>query len=479
MPEWCINVREVQSGKNSSNSREVSPVISRREVTLFSTLAEKLQGVFRKLKGKGKLGEKDVDLALREIRLALLEADVNYKVVRDFVSSIRERALGAKVLKSLTPGQQVVKIVHEDLAGLMGEKQSKLVPAHSGGPQVIMLAGLQGSGKTTTAAKLALHLKKNNHNPLLVAADVYRPAAIKQLEIMGEEVGVAVFSRGKDDPVKIGLWALKKAAREGNDYVILDTAGRLHLDAELMAELGNLKKELNPGEILLVVDAMTGQDAVNVAEAFHQKLGLTGVVLTKLDGDTRGGAALSVKAVTNCPIKFVGVGEKVDAFEPFHPDRMASRILGMGDVLTLIEKAQQVVDEEKSIALEKKIRSQALTLEDFLDQLQQIKQMGPLENLLEMVPGFNRANKQLKNLSLSDKQILKVEAVINSMTREERLRPEIINSSRRRRISQGSGTTVQDVNRLIKQFGQMKKVLKQFSSLEKGKMKSPKGLFPF
>jgi signal recognition particle subunit SRP54 len=446
---------------------------------LFSTLAEKLQGVFRKLKGKGKLGEKDVDLALREIRLALLEADVNYKVVRDFVSSIRERALGAEVLKSITPGQQVVKIVHEDLAGLMGEKQSKLVPVDGGKPQVIMLTGLQGSGKTTTAAKLALHLKKTNHKPLLVAADVYRPAAIKQLEILGEEIGVAVFSRGKDDPVKIGLEALKEAAREGNDYVILDTAGRLHLDAELMAELGNLKKKLDPGEILLVVDAMTGQDAVNVAAAFHQKLGLTGVVLTKLDGDTRGGAALSVKAVTECPIKFVGVGEKVEAFEPFHPDRMASRILGMGDVLTLIEKAQQVVDEEKSMALEKKIRSQALTLEDFLDQLQQIKQMGPLENLLEMVPGFNRANKQLKNLSLSDKQITKVEAVINSMTREERLRPEIINSSRRRRISSGSGTTVQDVNRLIKQFGQMKKVLKQFSSLEKGKTRKPKGLFPF
>jgi signal recognition particle subunit SRP54 len=445
---------------------------------LFSTLAEKLQEVFRKLKGKGKLGEKDVDLALREIRLALLEADVNYKVVRDFVSSIREKALGTEVLQSLTPGQQVVKIVHEDLARLMGEKQSKLAPADTP-PQVVMLVGLQGSGKTTTAAKLALLLKKSGHKPLLVAADVYRPAAIKQLEVLGDEAGVTVFSRGKDDPVKIGLLALKEAAREGNDYVILDTAGRLHIDAELMAELGNLKTRLDPREVLLVVDAMTGQDAVNVAGAFHEKLGLTGVVLTKLDGDTRGGAALSVKAVTDCPIKFVGVGEKIEAFEPFYPDRMASRILGMGDVLSLIEKAQYVVDEEKSRALEKKIRSQALTLEDFLDQLQQIKQMGPLENLLEMIPGFHKANKQLKNLSLGEKQILKVEAVINSMTKEERLRPEIIDSSRRRRISLGSGTTVQDVNRLLKQFEQMKKVLKQFSSLEKGKTRKPRGLFPF
>ncbi|MGI6308763.1 MAG: signal recognition particle protein [Dethiobacteria bacterium] len=445
---------------------------------MFSTLAEKLQEVFRKLKGKGKLGEKDVDLALREIRLALLEADVNYKVVRDFVSSIREKALGTEVLQSLTPGQQVVKIVHEDLARLMGEKQSKLAPADTP-PQVVMLVGLQGSGKTTTAAKLALLLKKSGHKPLLVAADVYRPAAIKQLEVLGDEAGVTVFSRGKDDPVKIGLLALKEAAREGNDYVILDTAGRLHIDAELMAELGNLKTRLDPREVLLVVDAMTGQDAVNVAGAFHEKLGLTGVVLTKLDGDTRGGAALSVKAVTDCPIKFVGVGEKIEAFEPFYPDRMASRILGMGDVLSLIEKAQYVVDEEKSRALEKKIRSQALTLEDFLDQLQQIKQMGPLENLLEMIPGFHKANKQLKNLSLGEKQILKVEAVINSMTKEERLRPEIIDSSRRRRISLGSGTTVQDVNRLLKQFEQMKKVLKQFSSLEKGKTRKPRGLFPF
>ncbi len=446
---------------------------------LFGTLADKLQEVFRKLKSKGKLGEKDVDLALREIRLALLEADVNYKVVKNFVASIRERALGAEILQSLTPGQQVVKIVHEDLVKLMGEKQSKIVPADYP-PQVIMLVGLQGSGKTTTAAKLALLLKKSGHNPLLVAADVYRPAAIKQLEVLGAGIGVEVFSRGKDDPVRIGLLALKEAERAGNDYIILDTAGRLHIDAELMAELGNLKTRLDPGEMLLVVDAMTGQDAVTAAGSFHEKLGLTGVVLTKLDGDTRGGAALSVKAVTGCPIKFVGVGEKIEAFEPFHPDRMASRILGMGDMLSLIEKAQHVVDLEKSRALEKKIRKQALTLEDFSEQLQQIKQMGPLDNLLEMIPGFRQAGKQLKGLALGEKQILKVEALLSSMTPEERQRPEIINGSRKRRISAGSGTSVQDVNRLLKQFEQMKKLLKQANFLEKGKTrKKSKGLFPF
>lgn len=445
---------------------------------LFGNLADKLQEVFRKLKGKGKLSEKDVDLALREIRLALLEADVNYKVVRDFVDTIRERALGAEVLKSLTPGQQVIKIVHEDLIELMGEKQSRLAPADHP-PQAVMLVGLQGSGKTTTAAKLAVFLKKGGYNPLLVACDVYRPAAIEQLEVLGKEAGVAVFSRGKDDPVNIGMLALKEAAREGNDYVLLDTAGRLHIDAELMAELGNLKARLDPLEILLVVDAMTGQDAVNAAGSFHEKLGLTGVILTKLDGDTRGGAALSVKAVTDCPIKFVGVGEKIEAFEPFHPDRMASRILGMGDVLSLIEKAQQVVDVEKSRVLEKKIRDRALTLEDFLEQLQQIKQMGPLEDLLGMVPGFHQAGKQLKGLAVGEKQIVKIEAVLSSMTLEERQRPGIINSSRKRRISAGSGTTVQDVNRLLKQFDQMKKLLKQANFMEKGKTRKPKGFFPF
>lgn len=444
---------------------------------LFSGLSEKLQDTFRKLRGKGKLTEKDVDSALREVRLALLEADVSYKVVKQFATSLKEKALGAEVLKSLTPGQQVVKIVHAELVKLMGETQSKISPVDNP-PGVVMLVGLQGSGKTTSAAKLARLLKKNGHNPLLVAGDIYRPAAIKQLEVLGKEIAVPVFSLGKEDPVIIITQALKEAGKVGNDYVILDTAGRLHINEELMDELIRIKKKTNPLEILLVVDAMTGQDAVNVAQAFHEQLGLTGVILTKLDGDTRGGAALSVRAVTNCPIKYVGTGEKFEAFEPFYPDRMASRILGMGDVLSLIEKAEAVVDEEKRQILEKKLRSQTLTLEDFLEQLGQIKQMGPLEDLLGMIPGLNRAGKQLKSLSLDEKQLVQAEAIIQSMTREERLHPEIINSSRRRRISLGSGTTVQDVNRLLKQFEQMKKMLKQINALEKGKHKR-RGMFPF
>mgnify|MGYP000954773490 CR=1 FL=1 len=444
---------------------------------LFSGLSEKLQDTFRKLRGKGKLTEKDVDSALREVRLALLEADVSYKVVKQFTASLKERSLGAEVLKSLTPGQQVVKIVHAELVKLMGETQSKIASVDNP-PGVVMLVGLQGSGKTTSAAKLARLLKKNGHNPLLAAGDIYRPAAIKQLEVLGKEIAVPVFSLGKEDPTMIIAQALKEAGKEGNDYVILDTAGRLHIDEELMDELINIKKKTNPLEILLVVDAMTGQDAVNVAQAFHEQLGLTGVILTKLDGDTRGGAALSVRAVTNCPIKYVGTGEKFEAFEPFYPDRMASRILGMGDVLSLIEKAEAVVDEEKRQILEKKLRSQTLTLEDFLEQLGQIKQMGPLEDLLGMIPGLNKAGKQFKNLSLDEKQLVQTEAIIQSMTGEERRRPEIINSSRRRRISLGSGTTVQDVNRLLKQFEQMKKMLKQMNALEKGKHKR-RGMFPF
>ncbi len=444
---------------------------------LFSGLSEKLQDTFRKLRGKGKLTEKDVDSALREVRLALLEADVSYKVVKQFTASLKERSLGAEVLKSLTPGQQVVKIVHAELVKLMGETQSKIASVDNP-PGVVMLVGLQGSGKTTSAAKLARLLKKNGHNPLLAAGDIYRPAAIKQLEVLGKEIAVPVFSLGKEDPRIIIAQALKEAGKEGNDYVILDTAGRLHIDEELMDELINIKKKTNPLEILLVVDAMTGQDAVNVAQAFHEQLGLTGVILTKLDGDTRGGAALSVRAVTNCPIKYVGTGEKFEAFEPFYPDRMASRILGMGDVLSLIEKAEAVVDEEKRQILEKKLRSQTLTLEDFLEQLGQIKQMGPLEDLLGMIPGLNKAGKQFKNLSLDEKQLVQTEAIIQSMTGEERRRPEIINSSRRRRISLGSGTTVQDVNRLLKQVEQMKKMLKQMNALEKGKHKR-RGMFPF
>ncbi len=444
---------------------------------IFSSLSEKLQDTFNKLKRKGKLTEKDVSAALREVRLALLEADVNYKVVKNFTSTLTERAVGSEVLKSLTPGQQVIKIVHEELVKLMGESQSKIANPDNP-PQAIMLVGLQGSGKTTTAAKLALHLKKK-HRPVLVAADIYRPAAVDQLHVLGKDVGISVFSMGKDDPVKIIAESFKQAKGEGNDYLIIDTAGRLHIDENLMGELVRLKQTFNPIEILLVVDAMTGQDAVNVAKSFNEQLGLTGVVLTKLDGDTRGGAALSVRSVADCPIKFVGTGEKLDAFEPFYPDRMASRILGMGDMLSLIEKAQGVIDEEKSRELEKKMRSQSLTFEDFLEQLQQVKQMGPLENLIDMIPGLSKAGKGLGNLTLDEKQLGRVEAIINSMTREERQRPDIINSSRRKRIASGSGTSVQDVNRVLKQFDQMKKLMKQVGSLEKGKGKKKKGFFPF
>lgn len=447
---------------------------------MFSGLSEKLQATFQKLKRKGKLNEKDVDSALREVRLALLEADVNYKVVKKFIASLKERAVGAEVLKSLTPGQQVIKIVHEELVKLMGESQSKIASGDAY-PSVIMLAGLQGSGKTTTAAKLAVYLKTKGYKPMLVAADVYRPAAIEQLETLGKKEGVPVFSLGKDDPVKIAQEALKSAVREEHDYVILDTAGRLHINEELMAELEKIKSKVNPKEVLLVVDAMTGQDAVNVAETFHAKLETTGVILTKLDGDTRGGAALSVREVTGSPIKFIGIGEKPDAFEPFHPDRMASRILGMGDVLTLVEKAQTVMDEEKGRELEKKLRSQSFTLEDFLEQLQQVKKMGSLEDLASMVPGFNKiaGKKGLKDLSLDEKQLVNVEAIINSMTRNERQQPEIINSSRRRRIAIGSGTTVQEVNKVLKQFEQMKKIFKQFGGMEKGGAKKKKGFMPF
>lgn len=419
-----------------------------------------------------------METALREVRMALLEADVNYKVAKDFTAAVKERAIGAEVIKSLTPGQQVIKVVHEELVRLMGETQSKIAPP-SPPPQAVMMVGLQGSGKTTSAAKLAVHLRREGHRPLLVAADIYRPAAIHQLEVLGRETEIPVFSMGKEDPLQIARAALKKAAQEQNDYMILDTAGRLHIDEALMSELGRLKEGLNPLEILLVVDAMTGQDAVNVAGTFHQQLGLTGVILTKLDGDTRGGAALSVRNVTGCPIKFSGTGEKIDAFEPFHPDRMASRILGMGDVLSLIEKAQQVVDVEKSRLLEQKLQNQSLTLEDFLDQLQQVRQMGPLDELMGMIPGMNKAVKGMKNMAVDEKELVKAEAIVKSMTRQERLQPEIINSSRRRRIAGGSGTTVQDVNRLLKQFGEMKKMLKQFSSMDKSRLKKTKGLFPF
>lgn len=445
----------------------------------FEGLSERLQAVLGKLRGKGKVTEADVKAAMREVRLALLEADVNFKVVKEFIDRVRERAVGQEVLKSLTPGQQVIKVVNEELTRLMGGEQSKLTFSPSP-PTVIMMVGLQGAGKTTTAGKLALHLKKQNRRPMLVAGDVYRPAAIRQLEVLGQQIDVPVFSLGdKESPVRIAEDGVKRAREEGCDTVLIDTAGRLHVDDAMMEELASIKESVNPREILLVVDAMTGQDAVNVAEQFHNRLGLTGVVLTKLDGDTRGGAALSVRAVTGCPIKFVGTGEKMNALEPFHPDRMASRILGMGDVLTLIEKAQAAVDEERARELERKMRTQQFTFDDFLEQLQQVRNMGPLDEILGMIPGLSQA-KELKNLQVDEKQLSRVEAIIRSMTPQEKQHPEILNASRRRRIARGSGTSIQEVNRLIKQFENMKKMMKQLSTQGKGgKKKWRRGGFPF
>ena len=432
---------------------------------MLSNLAEKLQKALRSLRGKGKLTEKDVDLAMREIRLALLEADVNFKVVKDFVASIRERAVGHEVMQSLTPGQQVVKIVHEELTRLMGQEQSRL--ASGSPPTTIMLVGLQGSGKTTSAIKLAHYLRRHGHRPLLAAADIYRPGAIQQLEILSRSAGIPFYSDANAKPLQICEEAVKESKREGYDYVILDTAGRLHLDEIMMAELQEIRDRIRPQEILLVVDAMTGQDAVNAAAAFHQAIGLSGVILTKLDGDTRGGAALSVRAVTGCPIKFVGVGEKTDALEPFHPERMASRILGMGDVLSLIEKAEASLDRAKAQELEEKLRRQQFTLDDFRDQLQQLRSMGSLESILDMLPGAGRLPREVRQLAVDEKQLVKIEAMINSMTREERQNPSIINNSRRHRIAIGSGTTVQDVNRLLKQFAQMQKLVKQMGAMQK------------
>jgi len=443
----------------------------------FEGLADRLQNTIQKIRGKGKVTEADVKEMMREVRLALLEADVNFKVVKDFVKKVSERAVGQEVMKSLTPGQQVIKVVQEELTALMGGEQSKIAVAKRP-PTVIMMVGLQGAGKTTTTGKLAnLLRKKHNRNPLLVAADIYRPAAIKQLETLGKQLNMPVFSLGDQiSPVEIAKQAIEKAKEEHNDYVLIDTAGRLHIDEALMDELKQVKEIANPDEIFLVVDAMTGQDAVNVAQSFNDLLGLTGVVLTKLDGDTRGGAALSVKAVTDTPIKFVGLGEKMDAIEPFHPERMASRILGMGDVLTLIEKAQSSVDEEKAKELEQKMRSMSFTFEDFLDQLGQVRKMGPLDEILGMLPGANKM-KGLKNIQVDDKQISHVEAIIQSMTKDEKIHPEIINASRKKRIARGSGRTVQEVNRLLKQFEDMKKMMKQMTNMSKGKKKGMK--FPF
>ncbi|EAF9639022.1 signal recognition particle protein [Listeria monocytogenes] len=444
----------------------------------FEGLAGRLQETMNKIRGKGKVNEADVKEMMREVRLALLEADVNFKVVKQFIKTVSERAVGADVMKSLTPGQQVIKIVQEELTSLMGGEESKIGTADRP-PTVIMMVGLQGAGKTTTSGKLAnLLRKKYNRKPLLVAADIYRPAAIKQLETLGKQLDMPVFSLGDQvSPIEIAKQAIAKAKEEHLDYVIIDTAGRLHIDETLMDELKQVKEIATPTEILLVVDSMTGQDAVNVAQSFNEQLEITGVVLTKLDGDTRGGAALSIRSVTGKPIKFIATGEKMEALETFHPDRMASRILGMGDVLSLIEKAQTDVDTEKMKAMEQKMKDNSMTLDDFLEQLQQVKQMGPLDELLKMMPGANKM-KGLDNMNVDDKQLGHIEAIIKSMTKNEKDNPDIINASRRKRIARGSGRPVQEINRLLKQFGEMKKMMKQMTGGGKGKKgKNPFGNF--
>lgn len=435
----------------------------------FDGLSDRLQEVFRKLRGKGKVTEEDVKVAMREVRLALLEADVNYKVVKNFIATVSERAIGQEVLQSVTPGQQVIKIVHDEMTRLMGGTETKLIMSPKP-PTVLMTVGLQGAGKTTTVAKLAKSTIKQGRRPLLVACDIYRPAAIKQLEVLGEQIGVPVYSAGQNNPVDIARESLDYARSNNRDLVIIDTAGRLHINEELMDELKKIKAAVDPQEILLVVDAMTGQDAVNVAESFNADLGLTGVILTKLDGDTRGGAALSVKAVTGCPIKMIGMGEKLDALETFHPERMASRILGMGDILTLVEKAQDNFDQKQAREMERKIRQQEFTLEDFLQQMQQVRSMGPLEDLLAMIPGMSKQMKGLKG-EIDEKELGRLEAIIKSMTTQERRNPSIINGSRKKRIARGSGTKVQEVNRLLKQFEDSKKMMKQFTDMggKKGK----------
>lgn len=444
----------------------------------FEGLAGRLQETMNKIRGKGKVNEADVKEMMREVRLALLEADVNFKVVKQFIKTVSERAVGADVMKSLTPGQQVIKIVQEELTSLMGGEESKIGTADRP-PTVIMMVGLQGAGKTTTSGKLAnLLRKKYNRKPLLVAADIYRPAAIKQLETLGKQLDMPVFSLGDQvSPVEIAKQAIAKAKEEHLDYVIIDTAGRLHIDETLMDELKQVKEIATPTEILLVVDSMTGQDAVNLAQSFNEQLEITGVVLTKLDGDTRGGAALSIRSVTGKPIKFIATGEKMEALETFHPDRMASRILGMGDVLSLIEKAQTDVDTEKMKAMEQKMKDNSMTLDDFLEQLQQVKQMGPLDELLKMMPGANKM-KGLDNMNVDDKQLGHIEAIIKSMTKNEKDNPDIINASRRKRIARGSGRPVQEINRLLKQFAEMKKMMKQMTGGGKGKKgKNPFGNF--
>ena len=446
---------------------------------MFESLGEKLNNAFKKFRNKGKLTEADVKAGMREIKLALLEADVNFKVVRDFIKIVSERAVGAEVLESLLPAQQVVKIVNEELTRLMGGSQAKLTIA-SKPPTVIMMVGLQGAGKTTHAGKLAGMYKKQGKRPLLVAGDIYRPAAIKQLQVVGEKLDIPVFTMGdKVSPVEIAKESIKYANQKGYDMVFIDTAGRLQIDEVLMDELKNIKAEVNPDEILLTVDSMIGQESVNVAETFNNLLDITGVILTKLDGDTRGGAALSIRYVTGKPIKFVGMGEKLDTIEPFHPDRMASRILGMGDVLTLIDKAQAAYDEKQAAALEQKMRQQTFTLDDYLEQIGQLKNMGNLEQLMGMMPGMKPG--AMKDVKIDEKAMAHTEAIIHSMTKAEREHPDIINASRKKRIAAGSGTSVEEVNKLLKQFEQMLKMMKQFTNMGKtkqgkrmlGKMKMP------
>ncbi len=437
---------------------------------MFENLSEKFQGVLKNLRGQGRISETNIEAALREVRLALLEADVNYNVVKDFMAAVKEKALGADVLASLSPDQHFIKIVYGEMAAMMGGQAAELDLARKP-PVPIMLVGLQGSGKTTSCAKLALQLKQRKREPLLVPADVYRPAAIEQLKVLGAQIGIPVFdSRADQDPVEICKAGLKFAELNGYDVVLLDTAGRLHIDEPLMEELARIKAATGPAEILLVADAMTGQDAVNVAKNFHAKLGLTGVVLTKMDGDARGGAALSIRAVTGAPVKFVGVGEKIEPLELFHPERMASRILGMGDILTLVEKAQDQIDEKEARDLQRKLRKNQFTLEDFRDQLQRMRKMGSMEEIMGMIPGLGGKLKQLKEAAPDESELKRTVAIIDSMTREERADAKLINGSRRKRIAAGSGTTVQDVNRLLKNFQQAEEMIKRLSKVPKGRL---------
>ena len=444
---------------------------------ICENLADRLQETFKKLRGHGKLTADDVNATMREIRIALLEADVNFKVVKDFIKKIKERAVGQEVLESLTPAQAVIKIVNEELTALMGQTQSHINISPKA-PTIIMMVGLQGAGKTTSAGKLGLMFKKQGKHPLMVAADIYRPAAIKQLQVLGSQIDIPVFAKEDcKDAVRIANEAIDYAKSHANDIVIIDTAGRLHIDENLMQELKSIKEDVKPHEILLVVDAMTGQDAVNVAESFNNDLGLDGVILTKMDGDARGGAALSVKAVTGCPIKFVGAGEKLEALEPFYPDRMASRILGMGDVLTLIEKAQTAFDAEEAKKMEKAFRKNEFTLDDFLSQLNQVRKLGSFENILGMIPGMGGLKKKLGDvdIDMNGKEIKHIEAIIRAMTPEEKRNTKIINGSRRKRIAMGSGTKVQEVNKLLKQFDEMKKMMKKMSNMKQLNKKGKKG----